>query len=153
MSGAPLGDLPGMRWCGESNRYFAESPQERAALDSMSFVHRVNAPSSAIPADAVDFVRRVPICEQIMESLPTTRRKRGRCASEDCAICLRSGINQKVDPRMRFISLPCKHSFHYYCAASWLTKMSGSCPICRTPVDTSLAIAAAAAGNTHIQAR
>jgi hypothetical protein len=142
-----------MRWCGQSNRYFAESAQVRAETHSDDLSFGVNGPCSVNFEDPVDFVRRRPVCEQLIESLPITRRKRGRCASEDCAICLRSGINKKVDPRMRFISLPCKHSFHYYCVASWVTKMSGSCPICRTPVDTSLAVAAAAASIAHVQAR
>jgi hypothetical protein len=138
----PLGDIPGMRWCGESNRYYASVDPHREASSSTSHtIHGAHSIDSVIES-----VAKVPVSEDIVNSFPFSRRKRSRCASEDCAICLRSGLNKNVDPRMRFISLPCKHTFHYYCVASWLTKMSGSCPICRSPADTSLVVAAQAAG-------
>lgn len=139
MSAPPFGNLNGLRWCGETNRYYS-SPNP---CDFSSGNHYVSGEYSS--GNPVEMVRHTPVSSRLLESLPSVNRKRGRAQSEDCCICLRSGIDQRVDPRMRFVSLPCKHTFHFYCAAQWLTQRSGSCPTCRTPVDTSLATAAMSA--------
>ena len=137
----PLGSIPGMRWCGETNRYYANAVNQQPFVGlerDISGYDSIRAPRDA----ALECVRKAPVGERLLRTLPSYGKKRSRADSEDCAICLRRGLDGKTDPRHRFISLPCKHSFHYYCAAEWLTKRSGSCPVCRTPVDTSLAVAA-----------
>ena len=133
----PLGPIPGMRWCPESKRYFS-SAADSVSLDSFISGSEVNSVYSL----ATESVRKTPVTEQFLRTLPQKTRKRNRAGSDDCSICLRSGINGKDDPRMRFITLQCRHSFHFYCAAQWLTKRSGSCPVCRSAVDTSLYVAA-----------
>jgi hypothetical protein len=148
----PLGEIPGMRWCGETNRYYtkASSAASFASFHSpceetLEFSDHMRSLGVTTP----ESVGKLPVSERFLTTLPLRTRKRGRIQSDDCSICLRSGVDQKLDPRMRFVSLPCKHSFHFYCAAGWLTKFSGSCPICRNPVDTSLAMAASCA-NSHL---
>ncbi len=139
ISTGPLGDIPGMRWCGESNRYYARLPTHGPATTS-SF----NTQEFAKISDPEEAVRRTPVTSKVLESLPTARRKRCRLGSDDCAICLKSLLTK--DPRTignRTVSLPCNHSFHKECNSKWLSSHSGCCPTCRTVVDTSLAVAAA----------
>lgn len=131
-SGPPLGNVPGMRWCHQTNRYYAVARQ----------AHDRCSPSSGRVA-SLETVRTTPVEPNIVKSLPT--RKRNRKASIECSICLRSAMDHKTDPRMRFVSLPCSHSFHLYCIEKWLLKRSGSCPLCRIAVDTSMATAATCA--------
>ena len=140
MSSPPFGDIRGMRWCGQTNRYYAQS-----GVTHNSAEFNIDTSRTTELGNQLEVVRHTPVDGRLLRSLPTQSRKRGRVGSEDCSICLRSGIDQKADPRMRFLTLPCQHAFHFYCAAQWLTKRSGSCPICRAPVDTSLAVAAASA--------
>ena len=134
----PLGRLPGMKWCGESNRYFSVL----GSLSSYGASEGESAVSLPNRTQALEAVRSTPVHAQIVRSLPGHNRKRGRIASADCAICLRSGLDHRSDPRVRFVQLPCKHSFHLYCVEEWLVKRSGSCPVCRQSVDISMATAA-----------
>jgi len=145
MSSGPLGELPGMRWCGETNRYYSVQ-RSNPIIPSNSYGSVANQVS--FPKDTLESVRLAPVNPTVLASLPTHSRKRNRAESEDCYICLRNGQDHRTDPRMRFVQLPCKHSFHLYCIERWLCHKSGSCPLCRTPADTSLSIAAAAASNS-----
>jgi hypothetical protein len=134
----PCGNIKGMRWCGETNRYYAES----GSGTQPSAYGYPETPSVGSQESPLDQVRHTPVTERLLQSLPGRNKKRSRAQSEDCSICLRNGVDQRADPRMRFVTLPCSHAFHFYCAAQWLTKRSGCCPTCRTPVDSSLATAA-----------
>jgi hypothetical protein len=140
VASGPLGHIPGMRWCGESNRYFAEIAASSTRCDPVDMVHP--HPEAVNRMTALNSVRLMPVQPEIVRSLPLMSRKRGRIASADCVICLRSGLDHRTDPRLRFVQLPCKHSFHLYCVEEWLVNRSGSCPVCRQAVDTSLAVAA-----------
>ena len=44
-----------------------------------------------------------------------------------CSICLES---YEIGEKLR--KLPCQHTFHAECVDTWLTKKSGTCPLCRT---------------------
>jgi hypothetical protein len=141
--GRYLGPIPGFRWCGETDRYFAIVSHGSESIDAVSASNQSPVHSTGSSNCELEKVQRSPVDENLLRSFPSFyRRKRERAQSEDCPICLRSGLDGKVDRRLRFITLPCKHTFHFYCAAEWLNNRSGCCPICRTPVDTSLAIAA-----------
>jgi len=137
MGDGPLGEISGMTWCGESNRYYAKQLEFRNHFQS----DILNDECSNAQLN-LENVRLAPVHTNITRSLPVMRSKRSRADSVDCAICLRSGADHKLDPRCRFVQLPCRHSFHLYCVEQWLSRRSGSCPTCRTPVDSSLATAA-----------
>ena len=138
----PLGPLPNMRWCDKSNRYYAVMD---AGLmhNSLDDTYCRDSPTDSDPCEQV---RSTPVDTAILHTLPKISRKRERIQSIECSICYRNTSNPKSDPRMRFVNLPCGHTFHLYCIEQWLSKRSGSCPNCRQPVDTSLA---AAAGSAH----
>lgn len=136
MTLGPLGVLAGLRWCAISERYFANDP---LCEDSQRMGSR---PIEVDPQEQFDSVRLVPVQSNIVKTLPLISRKRCRAQSIECGICLRSSAGAHADPRCRFLQLPCRHSFHMYCVERWLSKHSGSCPSCRTPVDTSMATAA-----------
>jgi hypothetical protein len=138
----PLGSIHGMRWCGETNRYYSLGSGVSQSVQTPHSTDNIGPSYRDSRYNPIEQVRSCPVTETLLRSLTLHRKKRQRAESEDCAICLRQGIDGKADPRMRFISLPCSHSFHFYCVAGWVTKRSGSCPICRTPLDTSLAVAA-----------
>jgi hypothetical protein len=145
--GGPLGDLPNMRWCVVSQRYFTD--RSRADKITMDEYHPYNSDETAnqmTSESVLDKVRLAPVDKRIMSSL----KKRPRAYSDVCAICHRSAVDTKADRRMRFVSLPCQHTFHLYCVEQWLCNRNGSCPLCRSPVDTALA-AAATAASSHIQ--
>ena len=138
MTTPPLGKIQGMRWCCESNRYYADDPNR--------FARGPLAASSSISpqhSDPIEYVRRTPVQKKIVTSLPRVSKKRSNIGSIECAICLRGVVDNQPGSSMRFIDLPCKHSFHMNCIENWLSHKSGSCPLCRIPVDTSLATAAA----------
>lgn len=71
------------------------------------------------------------LTQRVLENLPTHAYD-ASCsdtfAQTDCAICL--GEFEDGD-QMR--ELPCKHSFHADCVASWLN-VSHTCPFCRQPI-------------------
>ena len=128
----PLGEVHNMKWCAETNRYYSETLEygECVGLDPIS-------------ASSVEDVINRPINTVIMETLPrVSNKKRPRGQSIECSICYKSSVPHSVDPRMRFVSLPCKHAFHLYCIEEWLLKHRGSCPLCRRCVDVSLETAA-----------
>jgi hypothetical protein len=134
----PLGELPNMRWCGETNRYYAIRIEHGNDLPSNT---------STVSKHEIECVINRPVDPKIVDTLPTSNsRKRGRAHSAECCICYRNLVHHTLDPRMRFVSLPCNHSFHLYCVGEWLTKRRGSCPLCRKPVDTSLNTAAGSIG-------
>jgi hypothetical protein len=129
----PLGELPNMRWCGETNRYYA-------AKDWVPYQAESAQSRSATFAD-IDRILKRPVDKRIVETLPRLN-KRGRAQSVECSICYKSSVHHTMDPRMRFVSLPCSHAFHLYCIDEWLVKRNGSCPLCRQAVDISLETAA-----------
>jgi hypothetical protein len=136
-SDGPLGKLPNMRWCGESNRYYTTINPHLVCHEGNNPSHQddnYEAPISQVQSSPVDQV--------ILDTLPRLSRKRERIQSIECSICFRNTAHSKTDPRMRFVTLPCGHPFHLYCIEQWLSKRNGSCPNCREPVDTSLATAA-----------
>ena len=133
---AHLGDLPGLRWCPESRRYFSVSTPQQGMEWSGETYSVSNARTNAYSE-----VLQAPVSLRIVETFPRAS-KRSRAYSEDCSICLKSGVTHKTDPRMRFVQLPCKHSFHLYCIEEWLVKRSGSCPNCRCAVDVALGVSA-----------
>lgn len=137
----PLGSLPNMRWCANAQRYFALG--QPIDLGSTEGNHRdqVMSPSPMNFADCLNQVGQIPVNPRIASTL----RKRGRLMSSECSICLRSAQTGNGDRRMRFVSLPCKHTFHLYCIEEWLCKRNGSCPICRFPADIALSEAARSA--------
>mmetsp|Transcript_381 Transcript_381/g.1310 ORF Transcript_381/g.1310 Transcript_381/m.1310 type:complete len:225 (+) Transcript_381:70-744(+) len=49
-----------------------------------------------------------------------------RCDVAECAICL-----EEFEAQDRMVQLPCKHVFHPLCAARWLARGRGECPLCR----------------------
>ena len=136
-TGGPLGELPNMRWCGETNRYYASKN-----------INQDHIESSLVDLDqsAVEPIVRLPVHQRIVDTLPQlARKKRERAQSIECSICYRNTVHHTADPRMRFVSLPCTHSFHLYCIDEWLVKRNGSCPLCRQAVDVSLETAARSA--------
>jgi hypothetical protein len=143
----PLGDLPNMRWCPVSQRYFADGSRVNdTTMDDYSYNSYETANHMTSESSILDKVRLAPVDKRILPSL----KKRSRAYSDACAICHRSAVDAMADRRMRFVSLPCKHTFHLYCVEQWLSNRNGSCPLCRSPVDTALA-AAATAASSHIQ--
>ncbi|KAI9505182.1 hypothetical protein GGI25_002246 [Coemansia spiralis] len=48
----------------------------------------------------------------------------------DCGICM-----DEYNPEEEVVELPCKHVYHNECIEHWL-KMNGTCPICRTRIET-----------------
>lgn len=135
MQCGPCGRLSGMRWCGETNRYYAELPNG-APTDIVT-----QAAPLFMLQNQLESVRLAPVDIRIVKTLPF-HKKRAREESPECSICLRTGLDHRSDPRSRFVQLPCRHRFHLYCVEKWLAKLSGSCPSCRTAVDTSMAVAA-----------
>lgn len=134
---SPLGDLHGFRWCSVSNKYFATT-----GMASESFASKSNEAASTKDV-ALEQVCATPVSLKIIETLPNSHgKKRSRAFSQECSICLRSGASQYGGPRMKFVQLPCKHSFHLYCIEGWLLNRSGSCPNCHGAVDVALSTAA-----------
>lgn len=128
----PLGQLHNMKWCGETNRYYA---------DRVEYAEHVSM--DAVERSSVDEVVNRPIQRGIIDTLPrVSNKKRSRGQSIECSICYKSSVPHTVDPRMRFVSLPCDHAYHLYCIEEWLVKRRGSCPLCRRCVDVSLEAAA-----------
>jgi len=133
----PLGELPNMRWCGETNRYYAAKGSAPYQAES--------AQSHCVNSGDIDRILTRPVDKRIVDTLPRLAgggKKRGRAQSVECSICYKSSIHHTMDPRMRFVSLPCSHAFHLYCIDEWLVKRNGSCPLCRQVVDISLETAA-----------
>jgi hypothetical protein len=63
-------------------------------------------------------------------SLPTVRA--ADCGVDQCAICM-----DDVGPDESLVLLPCKHAYHWFCVARWLTQGASqssskkhSCPLC-----------------------
>mmetsp|Transcript_51951 Transcript_51951/g.121641 ORF Transcript_51951/g.121641 Transcript_51951/m.121641 type:complete len:123 (+) Transcript_51951:351-719(+) len=51
----------------------------------------------------------------------------GECGgASECSICLKEYVEDT-----RVVMLPCKHTFHPLCAASWLARGNRACPLCR----------------------
>ena len=142
-SKGPLGELPNMKWCGETNRYYAAQGTHGANMESCN-THGID------PTEAEQIIKQ-PVDPRIVDTLPRLMapKKRGRSQSIECSICYRNTVHHTMDPRMRFVSLPCAHSFHLYCVEEWLVKRNGSCPLCRQSVDVSLTIAAKSASYHH----
>ena len=120
-----LGDLPGLRWDPVSGRYFSQTSSPSIPQHS---------PIRHDEQAAVTDVQSLPVDPSVLRTL---RRRRG---AGECGICgdIIKGSN---------ILLPCRHTFHAMCATEWFRR-KGSCPQCRSPVDTALAAAATAAANT-----
>ncbi len=140
-SAGPLGVLPNMRWCRETQRYYTTLPQSLQCDRDSSKVHPQESSRPNNLTEYLNRVAQVPANTRIVSTL----KKRGRIQSSECSICLRSAQSNNGDPRMRFVSLPCRHSFHLYCIEEWLCKRNGSCPVCRSPADVALSQAACSA--------
>jgi hypothetical protein len=119
----PLGDLPGMYWCPQRQRYFAAGGLAVWNEVSIDPVHGSNLASSRA------------LAKEIFNSLPITSS-----VDAECAIC----ICRSSDRTLLRVSLPCGHIFHKDCAAQWLFTR-GSCPTCRQPVDVAFHTAERAA--------
>jgi hypothetical protein len=74
--------------------------------------------------------RWVPVRDDIMKHLPTTKFDPAFKHKKECPICLLPFQNDdEITP------LPCdlRHYFHSHCIKAWL-RNNGICPLCRTPM-------------------
>lgn len=76
--------------------------------------------------------KRNVVKQNFVDGLP---RLLGRdCSSTECGVCLGG-----LDPDSLVVELPCKHTFHDACITKWLTQCKNTCPICSSPVRSSVA--------------
>ena len=143
----PLGSIPGLLWDAQQQRYFSANRPDRSHLER----------TDELPA-AEKAVEEVPVDEAVASSLSKTLRKRKRSApsaaedqnlvagvsslsqrSQLCAVCL-----EGIQEMQKVFRLPCKHLFHEHCLKPWMQK-TGSCPSCRSAIDTAFQTAQKAA--------
>lgn len=74
-----------------------------------------------------DVLPKSTVPESIVSKLPSVLAR--DCGATQCSICL-----GELQPRECVVQLPCSHSFHPECVATWLTKCRDSCPLCSAPV-------------------
>ncbi|CAE8625304.1 unnamed protein product, partial [Polarella glacialis] len=152
----PLGDLPGLEWDAERNRYFRrQAPAGGAASASPS--------SSDAPAESQPLVAQIPVSATVALTIkevqfplrPVRSRRRGRGGGpfqragsgvdqegqSVCPVCL-----EDFERGEKLLQLPlCSHLFHRRCLEPWMAQR-GSCPSCRAPVDAALHVAQQASG-------
>merc|ERR1719379_2480807 len=111
-----LGELPGMYWDPQLQRYFARRPPD--AEDSGS---------SSCREDLAERVKQSPVDEAVQVSLqqPVKRRK-GEEA--ECSICADKVLESATE-------LNCGHVFHTLCLREWMRR-KGTCPTCREAIDS-----------------
>ena len=111
-----------MRWDATRARYFAgEAPPVPARVASSGDVRLT--------------VASLPVDPRVQKTLG--KRKRGG-ESAVCVICQEALLSKTA-------VLNCGHGdFHVLCLEPWMQR-TGSCPVCRAPIDTALAVAESAA--------
>ena len=149
----PLGLLPGLVWDAERQRYFR--------------------PKRPVAVEATEGGGEEDVAARPVDKAVASRLKRRKRAESPCAVCFevlgRSGLLREaffthlglffstcwdvleakdvVLVKLRGskpVVLPCQHLFHSRCLAPWMQR-TGSCPVCRKPIDTALDTAQRAA--------
>eukprot|EP00931_Biecheleriopsis_adriatica_P021957 TRINITY_DN14220_c0_g1_i1.p1 TRINITY_DN14220_c0_g1~~TRINITY_DN14220_c0_g1_i1.p1 ORF type:complete len:173 (-),score=25.24 TRINITY_DN14220_c0_g1_i1:104-622(-) len=153
----PLGDVPGLVWDAERQRYFKrQAPQGGASQGSTAVA---TARSGAAEENHAS-VAQIPVDRAVAQTLQEVvfrrqalrragcRRGRGPYGSAEeasssqtlCPVCL-----EPFKEGERLLQLPsCGHLFHRNCLEPWMARR-GSCPSCRAPVDAAMHAAQQAA--------